>query len=313
MVILLETQTGRLLRRNFAAAVISILLPAASLLISGFKTFQSQAAPAPQSGQTAERSDTALPRGKKLVLKDGSFHLVREYKVDGERVRYYSVERSQWEEIPSDMVDWPATQQAETARKASDATLAAKIAAEEKARTAVFVSVDASMEVAPGVFLPDGEGIFALDGKNVFALPQAETDIKVDKKQTMKQILIPIPIIPSRQNISLLGERAKVRTTNGQLEFYMRTKDGHMPDVVLIHARVHGGMRRIENLDHLFGGEMAQRNTLPIERWELVKGVTRLTLSQTLAPGEYAVAEIVRGSEEDLYVWDFGIDAAAAK
>jgi hypothetical protein len=28
-----------------------------------------------------------------------------------------------------------------------------------------------------------------------------------------------------------------------------------------------------------------------------------------LEPGEYAVAEIVRGSEEDLYVWDFGIDA----
>jgi hypothetical protein len=292
--------------------VISIILPAASLLISGFKTFQSQAAPAAQSGQSAERSDTALPRGKKLVLKDGSFHLVREYKVDGERVRYYSVERSQWEEIPSDMVDWPASQQAETARKQSDATLAAKIGAEEKARTAVFVSVDASVEVAPGVFLPDGEGIFALDGKTVFALPQAETDIKVDKKQTMKQILIPIPIIPSRQNISLLGERAKVRSTNGQLEFYMRTKDGHTPDVVLIHARVHGGVRRIENLDHLFGGEMAQRDTLPIERWELVKGVTRLTLSQTLAPGEYAVAEIVRGSEEDLYVWDFGIDAAPA-
>jgi len=245
-------------------------------------------------------------------LKDGSFHMVREYKVNGERVRYYSVERSQWEEIPSDMVDWPATEQAETARKQAEATLAAKIGAEEKARKAVFVNVDASVEVAPGVFLPDGEGIFALDGTNVFALPQAETDIKLDKKQTLKQILIPIPLIPSRQIISMLGERAKVRSTNGQMEFYMRTKDGHMPDVVLIHARVHAGNRQIENLDHLFGGEMSKRDTLPIERWELVKGVTRLTLSQTLVPGEYAVAEIVRGSEEDLYVWDFGIDPAPA-
>jgi hypothetical protein len=132
----------------------------------------------------------------------------------------------------------------------------------------------------------------------------------MDKKQTLKQILIPIPIIPSRQNISLLGERAKVRSTNGELEFYMRTKDGHTPEVVLIHAQVQKGNRRIENLDRLFGGEMARRNTLSLERWELVKGVTRLTLAAPLAPGEYAVAEIVRGSEEDLYVWDFGIDAA---
>lgn len=293
-------------------ALILVAVPVGSVLVFGFQPFQDQATPPNPSGQSSGRSDTALPRGKKLVLKDGSFHMVREYKVDGERVRYYSVERSQWEEIPSDMVDWPATQQAETARQQADATLAAKIGADEKARKAVFVSVDASVEVAPGVFLPDGEGIFALDGTNVFALPQAETDIKVDRKQTLKQILIPVPIIPSRQNISLLGERAKVRSTNGQLEFYMRTKDGHAPDVVLIHARVHGGNRRIENLDRLFGGEMARRDTLPIERWELVKGVTRLTLSQTLAPGEYAVAEIVRGSEEDLYVWDFGIDPAPA-
>ena len=32
----------------------------------------------------------------KLYLKDGSFHLVREYKVQGDRVNYYSVERSDW-------------------------------------------------------------------------------------------------------------------------------------------------------------------------------------------------------------------------
>ncbi len=288
------------------------LLPATLLLIFGFQPFQGDAPLAGPNGQSGAQSDAALPRGKKLVLKDGTFHMVREYKVDGGRVRFYSVERSQWEELPTDMVDWPATEQAEVARKQADAALAAKIGADEKARKAVFVSVDASVEVSPGVFLPDGEGIFMLDGKTVSALPQAETDIKTDKKQTLKQILIPIPIIPSRQNISLLGERAKVRSTNGELEFYMRTKDGHTPDVVLIRARVHNGNRQIEDLDHLFGGEMARRNTLSLEHWELVKGVTRLTLSAPLAPGEYAMAEIVRGSEEDLYVWDFGIDSGPA-
>ncbi len=38
----------------------------------------------------------------KLFLKDGSYHVVREYEVqtDTDRVHFYSIERSQWEDIP---------------------------------------------------------------------------------------------------------------------------------------------------------------------------------------------------------------------
>jgi len=50
-------------------------------------------------------------------LKDGNFQLVREYQRNGERVRYFSVERGAWEEIPSAMVDWDATAKAEKQRK----------------------------------------------------------------------------------------------------------------------------------------------------------------------------------------------------
>jgi len=46
----------------------------------------------------------------RLYLKDGSYHLVREYKVSGDRVRYYSVERSAWEEIPLGLVDIEKTE-----------------------------------------------------------------------------------------------------------------------------------------------------------------------------------------------------------
>src|SRR5258708_3347697 len=60
----------------------------------------------------------ALPRGKKLVLKDGNFQLVRDYQRIGERVRYLSAERGEWEEIPPAMGDWYAQAKAAVADQA---------------------------------------------------------------------------------------------------------------------------------------------------------------------------------------------------
>ena len=45
----------------------------------------------------------------RLYLKDGEFHLVREYQVLQDRVKYYSVERGDWEEIPVELVDLKRT------------------------------------------------------------------------------------------------------------------------------------------------------------------------------------------------------------
>src|ERR1039458_3859282 len=55
----------------------------------------------------------------KLYLTDGTYHLVREYQVQADRVRYFSVERSEWEEIPLDMVDLKRTQAGVAERKES--------------------------------------------------------------------------------------------------------------------------------------------------------------------------------------------------
>ncbi|MBM3787935.1 MAG: hypothetical protein FJW30_26605, partial [Acidobacteria bacterium] len=52
----------------------------------------------------------ALPGANvKLYLKDGNYHLAREYSVLADRVRFYSVERSDWEEIPVELVDLKKT------------------------------------------------------------------------------------------------------------------------------------------------------------------------------------------------------------
>jgi len=74
--------------------------------------------PAEPSAQKVESAEGI--RGQKLILKDGTYLLISKYQIVGDRVRYYSVERSEWEEIPSSLVNWPATRKAAGAPSAAE-------------------------------------------------------------------------------------------------------------------------------------------------------------------------------------------------
>ena len=73
-----------------------------------------------------------------------------------------------------------------------------------------------------------------------------------------------------------------------------------------------GTSRHVENLDQIFGSTNESRDLVPIQRWDIAGGVFRYTLGQEIAPGEYAIAEMVQDQGASLYVWDFGVDANAA-
>lgn len=253
----------------------------------------------------------ALPHGKKLVLKDGSFQMVREYQVQGDRVRYYSTDSSDWEEIPASLVDWDATKKAEADEVQRVAAAIAQAKKREDLRGAQALDIDASIEVASGVFLPPGPGPFAFDGKAVLALAQADMTSSVDKRKAVERVLIPIPVIPSRHTVSLNGTRAKLRIRYAQPEFYMRTMDGAEPEIDIVRTKVRGGSREIEKVDEIFGQQAATADTLAPQRWVIAPGVFRFTLFEPLKPGEYAIVETSKaGGAMNLYIWDFGVEAS---
>jgi hypothetical protein len=265
--------------------------------------------------------------GQKLVLKDGNFQLVRSYERHGERVKYYSMERGDWEEIPAAMIDWDATEKARIADEKAEAALVKRVQAQEQAQQVISViDVDASLPVGQGAFLPTGEGMFVVEGKSVTRLEQVGAQTRTDKKRKLEQVISPVPIIPGKHNVELTGAKAKVRVvaSSGPPEFYLRemapdpdhptsiwqsSRQGTSgPEVELVRATIKGNVRRLKALRSLMGQQLsAEATTIAIQRWEVAQNVFRFTISEPLPPGEYALAEILPDGM-NVFVWDFGVD-----
>jgi hypothetical protein len=316
-----------------------LCVPCVSLALSCLITrvyAQATGGPAGNTNKPAASKDDPgakrLPHGQKLVLKDGNFQLVRTYERNGERVRYFSLERGDWEEIPAAMIDWDATEKARIADEKADAALVKKVQAQEQAQSVIaVVDVDASLPVAQGVFLPTGEGMFVVEGKSVTRLEQVGAQTTTDKKRVLEQVISPVPVVPSKRNVDIQGAKAKIRVvpTTGPPEFYLREvapdpdnptaiqQSGRQgitgPEVQLVRATVKGNKRRLKAIKSLFGQEIATDiDTIAIQRWEVAQNVYRFTLGEPLPPGEYALAEILPDGM-NVFVWDFGVDGASPK
>jgi hypothetical protein len=254
-----------------------------------------------------------LPKGKKLILTDGSFQLVREYQREGDRVRYYSVERSAWEEIPASLVDWGATQKAEGADAARDKELAEKIKASELAARTADIDSDRSLEVRPGVILPDEAGLYVLDGQRVSTMEQDLAVSHLDKGRAVAKIVTGMPVINTKHRIDLPGKSAKLRIRGSEPEFYFRPVDGREAHLSLLRLDPSGNQRSVESMSTNIADISTYKNhQIPLLAWDAARGVKRFTVEQNLEPGEYAMVENRPDGEVDLYVWDFGVDATPA-
>jgi hypothetical protein len=299
---------------------IAILLAALLALPPNSSRPLAGAAPAAQKDPDSKTSaataqiPATLPKGKKLILKDGTFQLAREYSVEGDRVRYWSVESSQWEEIPANLVDWDATHESEAEQAARDAELKAKIRASQKAQMTKDIDVDRSMEIKPGLFLPDAVGMYALDrDNNIREMKQSTAEVKTSTGREVEKILSGVQLIPGKATMDIPGERAAMRLTTAEPEFFMRPVDRREPRFRLLRAQIKGGRRVIDSISIHFTGEEKHKATdIEIQTWTPATGVFRYTVDERLEPGEYAFVEMTADGINS-FVWDFGVDAPGAK
>jgi len=164
---------------------------------------------------------------RRLVLKDGSYQLVTKYEVKGERVRYKSAERDEWEELPTSLVDWPATEKYEKDRTAPPAIPEAS--ALDKETDAEREAEEAHLpQVAPGLRLPEDSGVFLLDNfqgqPQLIELQQSEGDINRNTKGNIFRGAIN-PVASAKQTIELEGEHAALHAHVAVPSIYINVED----------------------------------------------------------------------------------------
>jgi hypothetical protein len=192
-----------------------------------------------RAGQTPMALKPDLPgmhRNHRLILKDGSYQMVTQYQIVGNRVRYFSQERDDWEELPADLVDWEATRKWEQQHNAvpgEEVSPAMKEAAAlDEEETAERADQKARMpEVARGLNLPDQDGVFVLD--TYHGTPEL-VELKptdVDPGAKIRHGVAGLnPMTGAKMRLELDGEHAKIHLHVSEPTFYLSLDTPHAAD-----------------------------------------------------------------------------------
>jgi hypothetical protein len=233
----------------------------------------------------------------KLYFKDGSYQLVREYKVGTDRISFYSVDRDDWEEVPAALVDLDKTQ-AEIKQRADDARATA--AAEEDENKAERT---ARKEVES---IPAEEGVYLIEDEKLIPIKVGESKIVTNKRRSVLKAISPIPLVPGKATLELDGAHAPQGTLNRSPEFYIRLSQDERFGMVRMGE--HKGNRVVEKLSiqPVVNETQQQPDLVEVFRQQVADGLFKIWPQKPLGPGEYAV---VQYSDEkiDMQVWDFFI------
>jgi hypothetical protein len=234
-----------------------------------------------------------------LYLANGDRLTVREYEVKGDRVRYYSLDRSQWEEIPLALVDLKKTEQTIAdkveQREALRQQSAVERAAERKGRTELHK-------------VPIEDGVYYFHDDQATALDQREILSDKSKKRGLLQIVLPLPIIAGKNDLYITGADSPVVAREAKPIFVLRIEDLHQFGILRIVADEKKQRRVVQTLNVVPQTKevFEEQDEVEVFRQEMARNVYRVWPVQPLESGEYAIFDYTPG-EVDLRAWDFSV------
>jgi hypothetical protein len=261
---------------------------------------------------------------KRLIMKDGTYQSATQWEIKGERVRYYSAERYDWEELPKDLVDWPATDKYNAERAGARDENIKEVAKEDEA------DERESPLVAPGLRLPNTGGVFLFDQyqnqPQLVEMVQNGGEVNKHMGRNILRAAINPLALSSTQTIELKGEHARVQAHTRQPAIYLNidTADNSQPEFTqkpdkeqqsnrygIVRVEQKKDVRIVGKLNVAMYGKVSQKESwIPVTASPLGDWV-KLTPSEPLPPGEYAVVELLDKKQINLFVWDFGVNPAA--
>jgi hypothetical protein len=237
----------------------------------------------------------------KLFLKDGDFHLVREYQVQGDRVRYYSTERGDWEEIPVALVDLEKTEQQRKARQEKQQEVTREQDEEDNALREQRREI-ASIPMDPG-------GYYNQDG-HVRALKLADYQVITSKKRKTLQILSPVPLIPGKASVVIKGNHSDFVVNEPRPNFYMRLVKEERFGIIRLTPKKDARLVEDISIAPVVKQTYEERKQMDTFEQQLGDGLYKVWPEKPLEPGEYALVEYTETEDQqdiELLVWDFAV------
>ncbi len=236
----------------------------------------------------------------KLYLKDGGFHMTREYKRNGDRISYFSTERGEWEEIPFELVDLEKTEAERKAKTEAEAQETRAVDEEEKAERALRKEL-ASIPMEPGAYF--------MRGKTVEKLLLADYQVITNKKRQALKILSPVPLVPGKAVVVIKGDRSKFTVGDERPEFYFRRDKEERFTIVKV-SPTKKDTRIVESLSiaPVVNQATETRKEIAVFQQDMGGGLFKVWPEKAIEPGEYAIVQFGTNddpSEIDLLVWDF--------
>ncbi|HYI95542.1 MAG TPA: hypothetical protein VEX68_18525 [Bryobacteraceae bacterium] len=235
----------------------------------------------------------------RLYLKDGTYHSVREYETKTDRVRYYSTERSEWEEIPIELVDLKKTESEKNENEAARKADAAAMDAEEKAERAQRREIE-RIPVDPGVYMSKGD--------ELVVVKQAEVKMVNNKRRSVLKAISPIPIVAGKSTVELDGVKSAFVLDVERPEFYFRLAKAER--FAIVRTKPAKSSRVVQTLNSIPVSKEIIEETDIVETFkqQMAEGLYKIWPTNPLPAGEYAVVEYTEG-EANIQVWDFAVAA----